>query len=103
MKFKSLKSKVIDNLKNGVKYIYFVSSNFDKSNINDYFSDEPKVLKNIHLIYIDTWFFKTYYTLHFIENNPKSPIIYMSSLLKVCCYIRQNSCMDLHNNVVCAR
>ena len=75
-----LKSKVIENLQKGVKYIYFVSSNFDKSNIKKYFSKEKEILQNLHLIYIDTKFFKTYFTLHF-KNKSEFPVIYMSSLL----------------------
>lgn len=81
----ALREKVKDNLRKGVRYVYFVSSRFDKMRITDNFSKDREVLKNLELVYIDPKYFKTYYTIHHIYDESSSTTsyrIYMSSLLK---------------------
>ena len=76
-----LKQTVKENLKNDVKYVYFVSSKFDENHIYQNFSYDTELLKNLQIEFIEPRFFQTFFTLHFKEQNGFPDTIYMSSLL----------------------
>ncbi len=79
---KKIKTAVLDNLKNGVRYTYFVShSEFKLSDIDILIGDKTSSLRdNIEIIFVESKYFKTFFTLHFKEQLQLESV-YMSSLL----------------------
>lgn len=79
---KKIKEAVVLNLKNGVLYTYFVShSEFKLSDIDNLIPDKKSALRNkIEVIFVESKYFKTFFTLHFKDNHQLESV-YMSSLL----------------------
>ncbi len=86
-KKKLLLKTILCNLEKRVKYTYIVNQHFDVATIDDLFKGlskaKQKVLKNrITIIKVDSKYFKTFFTIHFLKDNPSTPgNIYMSALL----------------------
>lgn len=70
--FDKLRATIKDNLRQGVKYVYFVNQNFDFGNLNALVANDRDLLKNIEVIKCDKKHFLTFFTLHF-ETHQNSP------------------------------
>lgn len=78
----ALKYTILENLKQGVKYVYFVSgTTFNDETVTALVGDDTDLLKNIEVQCIESRWFKTFFTLHFKKKTSKPDSIYMSSLL----------------------
>ena len=81
-----LRNVLIDNLKNGVDYVYFVGPDFKKDDVDHLVaprdSDRAAMLKRIHVIKVHSHFFSTYFTLHFDPSAKGPKAIYMSSVMR---------------------
>jgi hypothetical protein len=86
--FETLRKRIIKNLQNGVKYVYFVPKLLSAKEI-DRINSGHKVSagawqdlrKNISLVLVDPRLFKTYFTLHFNKDGDVQSV-YMSSVMK---------------------
>lgn len=82
--FRVLRTTITENLRNGVKYVYFVGPDFNQDDVEFLVDpgdpDRAKMLHCIHVIKVPSQFFSTYFTLHFQQK--KGPdAIYMSSVM----------------------
>ena len=81
---KVLQDTIVENLTHGVIYHYFVNSKFPDSAVEEFLRGFPKsseLIKNIFIHKIDSKYFKTYFTLHFLEGRKLSEI-YLSALMQ---------------------
>ena len=84
-----LRDRILDNLEHNVEYTYIVSKKFDPDHLNKLFkknmsaNHKDKLKKRLHIIKIDSKYFKTFFTLHFdSKERYKDPCgIFMSALL----------------------
>lgn len=82
----SLRQTIVENLKHGVEYVYFVGPSFHIKDI-EYLvpssdTDRSEMLKKIHIIKVQSQFFSTFFTLHFDSNAMEPKAIYMSSVMR---------------------
>jgi hypothetical protein len=83
--FNKLRETIVENLRNGVEYVYFVGPDFSKDSVEHLVApreaDRAAMLGRIHVVKVPSQLFCTYFTMHF--HDRKGPeAIYMSSVMR---------------------